>query len=80
MRQGDNSGATLSTRSSRSRKTASIGNRIKAVWMEDAGRSSIPSDEERPLRPRRPRRRVRAVSARRQLSQTTCPSSFASAT
>ena len=50
------------------------------VWMDDAGRSSIPSPEERPLRPRRPRRRANAVSASRQSSQTTVPSSFASAT
>jgi hypothetical protein len=53
---------------------------MNAVWMEDAGRSSIPSPEERPLRPRRPRRRADEVSARKQFSQTTSPSSFASAT
>jgi hypothetical protein len=80
MRQGRRSFATFSTRSARSRKTASIVNRMKAVWTDDAGRSSIPSPEERPLRPRRPRQRVSAVSARRQLSTTTSPSSFASAT
>jgi hypothetical protein len=71
---------TFTTRSAESRKTASIAKRMNAVWMDDAGRSSIPSPEERPLRQRRPRRRASAVSARKQLSQTTSPSSFASAT
>jgi hypothetical protein len=80
MRHGRRSAATFTTRSARSRKTASIANRMNAVWIEDAGRSSIPSPEERPLRPRRPRRRADEVSARKQRSQTTSPPSFASAT
>jgi hypothetical protein len=80
MRHGRTSAATFTTRSAGSRKTASIAKRMKAVWMDDAGRSSIPSPEERPLRPRRPRRRADEVSARKQCSQTTSPLSFASAT
>jgi hypothetical protein len=80
MRQGGRSAATFTTRSARSRKTASIAKRMKAVWIDEAGRSSIPSPEERPLRPRRPRIRADEVSASRQRSQTTSPWSFASAT
>ena len=79
VRHGRSSEATFTTRFARSRKTASIVNRMKAVWIDAAGRSSRPSPEGIPLRPSSPRRRANGVSARRHRSQTTVPSSFASA-
>src|SRR5262249_49135241 len=63
------------TTCSRSRKTASIGKRMKKVWIDDAGRSRMPSPLGRLRRPRRPRARVKTESATRQCSQTGRPSS-----
>ena len=54
---------TASTRSSLSRKTASIGKRMNQVWMEGDGRSSKPSPAGSSRRPSRPRRRGSGRSA-----------------
>ena len=54
IRHGGSDATTLSTRSLESRKTTSIGKRMKAVWTEAAGRSSSPSPAGKLLRPEQP--------------------------
>src|SRR5689334_11966730 len=54
VRHGRTDSAMRSTRPSRSRKTMSIGKRMKNVCTEPAGRSSTPSSDRRSRLPRRP--------------------------
>ena len=54
-RHGRTSAATFITTWSESRNTASIGKRMKAVWIDEARSSRSPSPSSRPLRPSRPR-------------------------
>src|SRR6516225_4496056 len=70
---------TFRTRRSRSRNTASIGNRMNAVWIDPLFVISIPSPGERPSRPSRPRMRVSGLAATSQRATTTRPSSSTSA-
>ena len=79
-RHGRKSAAIFTTRRSRSRKTASIGKRMKAMCTDDAGFNRIPSPLGSSRRPSRPLMRVSADSARRQRSHTMVPSSRRSAT
>jgi formyl-CoA transferase len=65
----------LSTSPLRRTKITSIGKRMKAVWMLQPGRSTIPSPCRRYLRPRSPRIRRCARSATTTRSQTIRPSS-----
>ena len=75
VRHGPISCSTLMTTWSASRKTASIGKRMNAVWMLQPGRRTMPSPCRRYLRPRRPRMRRCARSATTTRSQTIRPSS-----
>src|SRR5438270_99245 len=68
------------TPSSRSRKTTSIGNRMKVVWMEGLPTRRSPSSDPISRRPSRPRRRSRNESATTHRSQTTPPSDSMRAT
>src|SRR5215207_2099889 len=61
------------TTRSRSRKTTSIGNRMKQVWIADVGRISKPSSARSPARPRRPLSRVSGVATTLHRSQTSVP-------
>ena len=70
IRQGRRSRTTSSTTRSRSQKTASIENRMKNMWIEPAGRKSIPSPgssdgaAEQPLHARERGRREPAACRR----------------
>ena len=63
VRHGRRFGTTRTTRCSRSRKTTSIGNRMKNVWIDPAGSSSRPSPCASPRRPSSPRMRVNGLRA-----------------
>ena len=60
VRHGRTSCSIFITTWSASRKTASIGNRMKAVWMLQPGRRTMPSPARRYRRPRRIRRCARS--------------------
>src|SRR5439155_18391791 len=73
-RHGRTSAHTFRTSPSRLRKTTSMGNRIKKVCTEGAGRINIPSPRGSSRRPSSPRIRRNIVSATTQRLQTTAPS------
>ena len=80
QRHGRSRGATPTTRISRSTNTASIGKRMKKVWMAGAGFSNRPSSGSRPVRPSSPFRRATGVAASAQRSHNGVPSSRATVT
>src|SRR5580765_2045214 len=70
---------TRRTRSCRSRKTASIGKAMNAVWIDPVFVIMRPSPGARPFRPSRPRIRVHMLDATSQFSTTARPLSSARA-
>ena len=73
MRQGRRSSKTLTTCSCSSRKTASIANRMKNMWMLGHGVIHSPSLAGREARPSRPRMRLHRESVLTSRGVTTSP-------
>src|SRR5204863_3295472 len=66
---------TMTTTCAAGTKATSIGKSRNAVWIDQPGRKTIPSPGLSSRRPSSPRRRRNAVSATKQRSHTTLPSS-----